>query len=258
LELQKRNPNISVRAFADRLGLGASATNEILKGERRVSRKLVFRVAAKLSLDPSERSELAKAFPDTKQKSSVSEADIDTDLLKLTADQFEAMANWSHFAILSLAKLRTFRSDANWISEQLGITQARAESAVERLTRLGLLKETNGKLLRTYERLNTTDDVVSPAVQKSHLEDMDLARESLLHDPLELRDFVSITMPTDPALIPKAKEILRRAQDEVSELLSVETATAVYRLSTYLYPLTQPHTRLKTQKRRTKESRKPI
>ncbi|MGK5084879.1 hypothetical protein WDW37_16445 [Bdellovibrionota bacterium FG-1] len=36
-EARGKNPRVSIRAFAKRLGLSASAANEILKGERRVS-----------------------------------------------------------------------------------------------------------------------------------------------------------------------------------------------------------------------------
>lgn len=40
--------------------------------------------------------------------------------------------------------------------------------------------------------------------------------------------------------LPKAKEILRKAQDELEEIMDQEEATEVFKICTYLYPLTVP------------------
>jgi uncharacterized protein (TIGR02147 family) len=247
-ELQTRNPAFSVRAFAHRLGLHASATNEILRGERRISRRMAERIAAKLHLDPSERVEFLAHFPlRAKRAKRLGQAPADTDriasqkeVLRLTSDQFSVISDWIHFAILNLVKTTDARDDLAWMAERFAVSETRIGGAIERLTRLGLLEKTpEGKWARTYARVNTTDDVLSVSVQKSHLSDMDLARESLLRDPIAERDFSSMTMAITPALLPRAKEILRKAQDEIAALATEVPATEVYRLTTYFFPLTR-------------------
>ena len=143
LEIQTRNPSYSVRAFSIKLGLHASATNEIMKGERRVSCKLAERIADRLLLDPSERTSILKFFqptvkrPAARRSTYEEEKEIGSDYLKLTADQFELISNWIHFGILSLVKTKNFDSSPSSISERLGITEKQASDALERLERLG-------------------------------------------------------------------------------------------------------------------------
>ena len=79
-------------------------------------------------------------------------------------------------------------------------------AALERLKRLELVDELeNGELKRIHSRLNTTDDIFNSSIQKAHVEDMELARESLLNDPVEVRDFTSLTIPVSPKLLPMTK-----------------------------------------------------
>jgi len=244
-ESRAKNPGFSVRAFARKLGVQAGATNELLKGERRASRKLAERIARNLLLDPTERHELLRHFPEkpakseTRNRSGVLDA-TGADTLRLSADQFHIIAEWTHFAILSLVRTHGFKASVKSIADRLGISQVRARSALDRLLRLGLLERApGGRLVRSHARFATSDDVFNPSIQKAHLQDMELARESLARDPVGSRDFTSITLPVSPRLLPKAKEMIRRAQDEIAELLASEPATEVYRMSVYLFPLTR-------------------
>jgi uncharacterized protein (TIGR02147 family) len=247
-ELQARNPKFSVRAFAGRLGLQPAATNEILKGDRHVSRKMAERLATKLHLDPSERAEFLGHFSERARRArrlpenrSPDRLESQKEVLRLTSDQFTVISDWVHFAILNLVKTIDAKNDGPWMAERLAISETRVAGAIDRLTRLGLLeKDREGKWVRTYARINTPDDVLNVSVQKSHLADMDLARESILRDPLDRRDFSSMTMALSPSLLPRAKEILRKAQDEITALAAEAPATEVYRLTNYLFPLSHP------------------
>ena len=243
-ELQGKNPRYSVRALAMKLGMTASATNEILKGERRVSRKLAERICRGLLLDPTERNEVLKRFPERRQNKTSAREGSDTvggDYLKLTADQFRMISDWIHYAILSLIKTADFRPASDWIAQRLNVTISQAAGALERLERLGLIHyQEDGSIQRTPMRLNTTDDVLDVSIQKSHLTDMELASKSLLKHPVHLRDFTSLTIAISPQLLPQAKELIRKAQDEICDLMAAEVPSEVYRLSVYLFPLTQP------------------
>jgi uncharacterized protein (TIGR02147 family) len=248
-EFQSKNPAFSVRAFARRLGLHASAANEILKGERAISKRMAERLADRLHLDPSERAEFLAPFPEklrrlkralSDEQAREEQAEARAAVLRLTADQFTLISDWVHFAILSLIRTSDAQSSAAWIGGRLGVPVKRAQSALDRLKRIGLIEaDTNGRWKRVYARVNTPDDILNVSIQKSHLEDMELARESLLRDPVDVRDFTSITMPADPALLPEVKVILRQAQDQISALMNDRKTTEVYRLANYFFPLTK-------------------
>lgn len=253
LEIQTRNPSYSVRAFSMKLGLHASATNEIMKGERRVSRKLAERIADRLLLDPSERTSILKFFqpvekkPAVRKSTSDEEKEVGADYLKLTGDQFELISNWIHFGILSLVKTKNFESSATSISERFGITEKQAADALERLERLGLLVRKEGKLKRKHSRVNTPDDVLNISIQKAHIEDMELAKNSIMNDPVDKRDFTSMTMAVSTRLLPKAKEMIRKVQDEISDLLESEPTDEVYRMSMHLFPLSKTSSKEKNK-----------
>ena len=97
----------------------------------------------------------------------------------------------------------------------------------------------DGAYARTKQRIRTTDDVLSMSLQKAHHQNLELGQEALIDVPVELRDFSAITMPASPHLLPKAKELIRKFQDDLSELLESESGTEVYKFCTQLFPLTK-------------------
>lgn len=241
-ELKTKNPSFSVRALAAKLGMQPAATNEILKGQRRVSRAVAEKIADRLQLDPSERTDLLHDFPlklkrnTQKQRARTQEMEV----LKLNADQFALISEWTHFALLSLFKTKGFQSDVNWIAERLGISTADARKALMRLEHLGLVKTSpSGKLTRTSQEVRTTDDVLDLGLQRMHMNDMDIAKKKIQEVRLDQRDFTNYTFPANPAKLKRAKEIIRQAQDDLEALMDDGEAAEVYRVCMYLFPLTQ-------------------
>lgn len=235
LEYKMVNSSFSIRSLARKLDMQPSATNEILKGKRRVSLKKAEQIAQRLLLNPSERAELLRTFPTTLKRK------VDNfSTLKLNSQQFAAISEWTHLAILSLIKTEDFKSDSAWIAGRLGISKAKVEDNLKTLLELNLIKvSAQGKITRTKEKLNSTDDVLDISIQKSHLNDLEMAKGKLTTVPIDQRDFSSFTLPVDPKLIPKAKEILRKAQDDLDDLMSEGKCTEVYRACMYFYPLTE-------------------
>ena len=243
MEIRSKNPSYSIRAFASKLKLQPSATNEILKGQRRVSLKMAEKIADNLLLDPTEKSFLLKDFPTKiKRKTKFRDGDLDlqsAQFLKLSADQFSLISEGIHFAILSLIKTDDFKSDPEWISLRLGTTKKKVLSALERLKILQLIEIKANQIIRTAAPIKTSDDTLSVSLQKAYIEDMEVAKNKLLNVDVKKRDFTSLTLPVDPKLLPKAKEILRNAQLQLEELMEEGKQEEVYKLSMYLYPLTE-------------------
>jgi uncharacterized protein (TIGR02147 family) len=252
VEAQKRNPSFSVRSLAKKADVSISVMSEILRGKRVVTRKTAERIADRFLLDPSERFELLRFFPE-KKKSAKSTREMVKDemnraaplkgellnYVKLSADQFQTISHWLHFAILSLMQTRNFRSDPSFISDRLGTSVREVNLAIERLVRMGLIEETSKGLKRKTVKLSTTDNLFDVSIQRAHLADLERGRAAIEEVPVELRDFTSITFPANPEKMKKAQEIIRRAQQEVVNLMADDEAEEVYRLCSMMIPLTQ-------------------
>jgi uncharacterized protein (TIGR02147 family) len=237
-QAQATNPSYSLRAYAQKLGVHVGALTYIINGKRNVSRKLAERFATQLSLDPQARAELLAHFPERRRRNETSAPP--QRYFELSAAQFRMMAEWEHLAVLSLSRCEDFRGDHEWISTRLGITEARSRAVTERLLTLGLLaRDEQGLFVRTAAAIRTSDDLAELSIRQHHDESLTLGKESLARDPVERRDFTSITMAIDPLKLSEAKERVRRFTDELSDLLETGNRTEVFRFSTALFPLTK-------------------
>jgi uncharacterized protein (TIGR02147 family) len=238
--LKARNPAYSIRAFSKQVGVTPGTLSLILLGKRKASKKLALKIADKLALDPCERSELLECFPKPRRQASTEEGPT-LSYLQLTADQFRVVAEWHYFAILNLIELKNFKSGIASIANRLGVSETKTKDAIERLKRLGMLAEDElGNFSRTQARYRTTDDIADISLQKSHHETLELAKESIIRDSVDRRDFTWVTFAMDKKKLPQAKTLIRKFQDDLIDLLDQNSEPdEVYRLSMQLFPLTQ-------------------
>lgn len=242
LEYQSKNPAFSKRAFAKKLGLQPSATNEILKGERRVSITLAEKISERLMLDPTEKMNLLKDFSESKEKKSLNKDEKTAELsqMKLSAQQFELISDWSHYAILNLLETKDVKTDAQSIADRLGLPLKKVQESLKNLFTLNLIRiHSDGELKRTFKQTNTSDDILNLSLQKMHLNDLEMAKEKLLDVNIKDRDFTSYTLAFDMNLMPKVKEMIRKLQDDIDALMANSNPTEVYKVNTYVYPLTK-------------------
>lgn len=230
MELQEKNPRLSHRYFAQKLGLSSGALSEILKGKRKVSAKLAAKLAERLNLDPISTASFT---------GQTLEADVanDIDYLKLSDDQFHLISEWSHFAILNLVKSDQCQHKAPWFAERLNLPLRLVQDALDRLMRLGMLRMEKKKYVRAQAHFKTSDDVFNLSIRKSNAEDLELIREHLTNTDLLERDFTSITMLVDPQKMPEFKKWIRKAQDQFANKFETTESQAPYRLTMALYPL---------------------
>lgn len=242
LAAQSKNPKFSLRSYSRKVGIHAGALSSIINGKRNVSKSLAEKITRKLLIDPQHRNEILSLFPDKRKYRNTVEMkeESGTSYLEIEASTFKLMAEWEHFAVLSLIKTHDFKKDPAWIGERLGISKFRANEVIDRLVELGFLKETvDGELVRVHANIRSSDDTVNLSVRKSHEENLELARESLSRDHILSRDFTTLTMAVDPAKMTVAKEMIRKFQDDLSEVMETGDITEVYRLSIQLFPLTK-------------------
>lgn len=242
LAAQSKNPKFSLRSYSRKVGIHHGALSAIMNGKRNVSKDLAEKITRKLLIDPVSRNEILNLFPEKRKYRTVEEMEQDEaapKYLEIEASTFKLMAEWEHFAVLSLIKTDDFINDYAWIASRLGITKYRSQEVVERLLELGFLEIKNGELVRVQAKIRSSDDTVNLSVRKSHEENLELARESLNRDSIQERDFTYITMPVDPAKMARAKEMIRKFQDEFSDVMEADAKTEVYRLAVQFFPLTK-------------------
>jgi uncharacterized protein (TIGR02147 family) len=241
-EIQRSNPNYSLRAYARKLSVHVGALTYIINGKRNVSKVLAERITQKLLLDPQQRSEILSLFPDKVKyrKATNSPPGLEPRYLELSAAQFKIAAEWEHFAIMSLANCERFEGKPEWIADRLAITPTKARQALKRLIQVGLLdQDAQGRITRTQKSYRTADDIADVSLKKHHEQSLELAKESLFRDDVKTRDFTTITMAIDPKKVDQAKDRIRQFEDEMSDLLESGQRAEVYRLAVQFFPLSR-------------------
>ncbi len=225
----KKNSKYSLRSFAKYLNIDPSTLSQILNGKRKISIKATQDLCNKLSATTNEL-----------QRFGLLEGQLDTDLnyQQLNLDMFSVISEWYHYAILELTFISGFKSDPKWIAKQLSITVHEAQSAIERLKRLGLLLEENNNLIKSSRRLTNYGSINTSQAHKE-LQRQILAKAQIAIDecPQEQKDITSMTMAIDPKNLDKAKLLIRNFRRELCELLEDGDQEIVYNLGIQLYPI---------------------
>lgn len=228
---QERNPAYSLRAFAQSLGVSPGRLSQYLSGKRPVTAAAARRVAERLNLSPAQEMEWNRP-----------EAE-DVLYRRLDEEAFRVIADWEHFALLSLIRLRGLDHKHATLARRLGVPLKVVDEAMGRLLELGLVTLRKGRYRRTAERLRSSDGVASRALRISHLQDLQRAMGALEEVGLDERDITSITMPIAKKRLPEAKARIKAFRRELAELLEGADADEVYSLQVQLVPVT------KTEKR---------
>jgi predicted enzyme related to lactoylglutathione lyase len=124
-----RNPRYSLRAAARALVMDPATLSQLVRGKRRFTPRTIRRVGASFGLDPAAIEEYVRR-----------EAKPLRTLDELEKDLAALVDEWQHRAILELTSLDEFQPDSRWIARVLGTTADQVNVALQRLTRLGLLR----------------------------------------------------------------------------------------------------------------------
>lgn len=251
---QIANPRFSLRGWARQLGYNSpSYLAQVLKRQRKFKIDLAKKIALNLKMKPSDQRYL-EALVLLQNCKTAEERSSYTSLLEglcpgnapafrsLQYDQFRLMSDWIHVAILEVVNLKDFDGSIEFIEGRLGldIGKRALEQTVERLVRLQFLKKKNGKLSRSNDAAIEFDQEVSDiAVQQFHAQILDKAKEALSGQSISERDFRSSALSLKTADLKRAREILKRAHQELSALNSDGSGDDVYQISTQAFRLTK-------------------
>lgn len=237
LSRKQSNPRFSLRAFAKQLDLSASHLSSLIIGKRNLTTQQAHKLLNKLELSPADKSLfLSSAFPHLIETPTSQEHRTQL----IAEDKFTFLAEWYHFAILSLGDIAANKATPAWVSERLGITELQARDALNRLQRLDLISvKTDGSFKQTGHPLTTTDDIPSGAIKAYHRSIIDVAKSKLDTIPVDEREYGAVTMAINPAKLEKAKKMIREFQNQFCEELEVGKKKSVYTLSMQFFPLTE-------------------
>jgi uncharacterized protein (TIGR02147 family) len=234
LARKKRNSSYSLRQFALFLGVSPTYLSLILSGQRKVPSKTADKFGKKLSLSPSQIRKM-HAKGDFSQSEGSKEI--------LNEDIFKVIADWKHFAVLSLGDLKDNKADAKWISRRLGISEMEARDAFGRLKKLNFIEVVGSKFKQCCDNFKTTDDIPSSAIRQFHSGLLDLIKEKMETIPVQSREMQSLVFSGNSKKVKYAKELIRKFQVEMENELGAGELDTVFSFSMQLMPLTQDMTK---------------
>ncbi len=247
---KRKNPSYSTRSFARDIGISQTLFSLVINGKRHLTTKQAAQISILLGLSKEKTDQFLKStllhLPSSSKaikKLRIKENFTKNSLSKIfDLENFKAISEWYHIAILDLSTIRGFVSDPKWIARRLGITSIQANDAIERLISLAFLKRKNGKLEKTSERIHFTTQKAEVAARHFHQQMIDLGRKAL--DKTDIRSFKAreisgTTMAVRRDRIDEAKEKIREFQKELADLVSDGECDEVYQLNVQFFPLTQ-------------------
>lgn len=252
LEFEKRklgNSAYSLRAFARDLNLSAPRLSQILNKKSGLSYEAAEEIASKLKLDEQQKNWFCDSAAVFSERSSTKKEEFaerikeykreSKKFSEINLEYFKVIEDWFHFGILELTYLQDFENSETWMAKKLGITKAEVIVALERMKKLGLITEKDGRLIDTFKFLATPSDVPSIALRKFNTQLMKLAIESLHKQDVAQREISSNIFSIKKDSIPEFKDRIREFRRDMERFASDQKEKdAVYCLGMQFYSLT--------------------
>lgn len=240
IKRKKKSSSYSMRAFARDLDINQATLSRVMNGQRSLPLRFVKTVADKITLSAQDRTLF---FESIYRKSTsldlikISDEE-DDDRFMLDDDYISIVAEWEYYGILTLFDIPTFSGSINEIKKYYDLPDARIAFVMQKLLAGNFIKETEKGFERTYEGSpRTTEDIKSIALQKTHLETLEIAKEKLFNIDVELRDFSHVTFAVDIEKITEIKNIIREFRQKLLALAKDGQKDEIYRVAIQLFPL---------------------
>jgi hypothetical protein len=238
---QRQNPHYSLRAYARDLGIHPATLSQVFKGNRPLPLKNAQEVVIKLNLGPKEKTLFLESLYQSKTSLDQIKVNFSEERVMIDESHHKVLAEWEHYAVLTLFDLTDFVVNPETIMQGLNLTANRTEVVLANLSSAGLIRTNEGgQLEKSQTFVRTTEDVSSVAIRESHKETLEMGKTKLDEVEMMLRDFSSTTLAVDLEKLTEAKTIIREFRQKMSALLRDGNKTDVYQLAIQFYPLTNP------------------
>lgn len=231
MKRRQANAAYSMRAFARDLGISPARLSQVLSRKRTLTHGQLQCIRAAMNLDAATTQSLANFKKRPKPRKYV----------PIAMDHYRLIADWQHFAILSLLETVTGKNarDIQWIAKRLASTTVEIRQAIERLLNLDLIEETQEGYRPVQNNLSSTSEAPSTALRHFHHQMLDLAKHALDEQPIERRSVTAMTMAINSKKLPEAKEMIQEFRRNLCAFLEDGAADEVYSLNVQLFQLTK-------------------
>ena len=224
---QYANPAYSMRAFAKHLGMSAASVSNIFRGKQDLSFKSAQKICSKIFKDPKDQKiflELAnKYYPSAIQH----------------LDEFEIISDWYNNSILESLTIPKYSNTKSLglLAQHLGIDSSLVEESVKKLEKIGYISTENGKIKINNFESRTANDISNLSIKMYHKQMLERSKQAV-DDPVEKREFQSMTFALPSKDFPKFKNKIRNFISELARNLSeTEDSDQVYSLNIGMFEM---------------------
>lgn len=248
-ELERRlvyNASYSLRAFARDLGISAPRLSRILNENLGLSFKAANEIAKKIDFKGIDKELFLTLARSSAVRSSIRKKESYSQLKSIyqqkysaiSADTFQVISDWYHFAIVALVETKNFKNNESWIAQELGINKLQASQALKRLIRLGIILEENEKLSVSQTYLIESQHTSHEAIRNFHTQIIGKAVQAIHQQDVNERFLFSSAISIQKSKLGQFRELIQglhnNAETEASTHLEKD---AVYALSVQFFRL---------------------
>jgi uncharacterized protein (TIGR02147 family) len=256
-EKKKTVQYFSYMNFSRKAGFSSkSFVFNVIKGRKNLSRASVVKLCRLLQLGKTEAAYFeslvyfnqAKNFSERdfyyRQLNAIHHTTTEASSAKqLRKDQYEFYSNWYHAVIRSLIDLYPSVKEPRTLAAMLfpAITPKQAQKSIELLLRLELIKsQADGSYKVSSKVLTTGQDIQSLAVQRFHLECMNLAANALRELPRDKRNISGLTLGISQEAYAKIEQLIMSCQEEILDIAEKDKKSdRVFQLNFQLFPVSR-------------------
>lgn len=247
---QQTNRSYSLRAFARDLDMSAPRLSQIMNRKQGLSVESAEKVAQKLKLTSEKKKWFCHSVGELHSRSEKERKEFKKKITsykeeakaysEIGLEYFKVISDWYHFAILELTYLQDFRNDPKWIAKMIGVSVDEVNDAIERLKKLNLLEEKDGKLSYTVASLVTPSDIPSDALKKFNSTMIEKANRAMYEQDVQIREYSSNFVAVNKEIIPQIKQKIRDFRRELMfEGYQTTNKDSLYCLNIQLFSLSE-------------------
>lgn len=239
-ELRKaRNVKYSKRAYCSFLEISIGALSELLSGKRKLTDSYIEKLGMKLGLNLEE---IQRYQRKEKLKIEFEKDHEEVNYDQVQIDAFGLISDWYVMAIFHLIDKKGVKHNAAEFAHRLGISSSEAQTALQRLQRLGLIKYNGKKYSRTGQKFLTTLSVeqTSQAAKNFQIQMLHKSIEAVEQQDTDERDHSGMTLLIDKNEIVKAKEMIKRFRRNFGKIFGEDNLNGdVYQIQIGLFKLSK-------------------
>lgn len=254
-ELEQRksaNSLYSLRSMSQQLGISPTTLSDVIKGKKKLSEKKGLEISKKLKLNVKEdkyfqtllhyensqdenlkallESQLKVMNPTLRQKSDLND------------EYFIVLSEWHHVAILELTNLFPRSLNANIVSKQLNITLTEAETALNLLEKMMLLRRHENTYVKTKSQFTFNSEISNHALRNFHHAMLAKAQVAIVEQTNKEKFIGSETFALAVDDLSEAKEIIENCFQQLLRLSANSSVkTKVYHAGIQLFQLNRPN-----------------